>query len=194
MRSTQTKSKSIFKRHFNYPGEHNRVANKRLWLTKFDKIVREVDGDAEFLIELDEEWNFWYVSWLELNTRLATDKSITSRFFFWLLILATALSASSAIVYSHYTDDASTAISLASYIVTCLALLLALVAAGDYVGLQKPGDGVNFDYNSTNGDFDMVTGKELQEKLDASAQDRLKKSRREAEQRKKRDRGSNEYI
>jgi hypothetical protein len=60
MRSTQAKSKSIFKRHFMYPDEYNRVAYKRLWLTKFDEIIQAVEGDAEFLIELDEEWNFWY--------------------------------------------------------------------------------------------------------------------------------------
>jgi hypothetical protein len=76
MKTTQQKSKSIFKRHFDYPGEHNRVAHKRLWLTKFDDIIQRVDGDAEFLIELDEEWNFWYVSHLYLISALLL-KSLT---------------------------------------------------------------------------------------------------------------------
>jgi hypothetical protein len=80
----------------------------------------------------------------------------------------------------------STAISLASYIVTCLALLLALVAAGDYVGLQKPGDAINFDYDSTNGDFGMATGRELTDKLDPDMKDRLRRSMRKGERRRKR--------
>lgn len=98
------------------------------------------------------------------------------------------LSASATILYSHYTGDVSTAISLGSYIVTCLALLLALVAAGDYVGLQKPGDAINFDYDSTSGDFAMATGKELTGKLDANARDSLRKSIRKGE-RSRRGRG-----
>ena len=79
----------------------------------------------------------------------------------------------------------STAISLASYIVTCLALLLALVAAGDYVGLQNLGEAVNFDYNSTNGDFDMATGKDLMEKLDANVRDKLSRSMRKGARRRR---------
>jgi len=120
------------------------------------------------------------------NICLVTEESNnnTFRFFFWMLALATCLSASAAVLYHHYTSDAATAISLASYIVTCLALLLALVAAGDYVGLQKLQDAVNFDYNSNSGDFDLATGKELQEKLDPNALDKLKESMRRAEQRK----------
>jgi hypothetical protein len=114
----------------------------------------------------------------------------TSRFFFWLLLLAIVLSACTAVLYCELTSDVSTAISLASYVVTCLALMLALVAAGDYVGLQKPQSGVNFDYNSNSGDFDMATGKELEEKLDQNARDKLKKSRRKAELRKKQEGGN----
>jgi hypothetical protein len=121
------------------------------------------------------------------NICLVTEESNnnTSRFFFWMLVLAICLSACAAILYHQHTKDVSTAITLASYIVTCLALVLALVAAGDYVGLQKLQDAVNFDYNSDSGDFDLATGKELQEKLDPNALDKLKESRRRAEQRKK---------
>jgi len=64
MWSKQEKSRSIFRRHFNNPEERNLAVPKRLWLTKFDKIIRQVEGNAQFLIELDEEWNFWYVSYL----------------------------------------------------------------------------------------------------------------------------------
>lgn len=42
-----------------HPDEYNRVAYRRLWLTKFDELIEPVDGDAEFIIELEEEWNFW---------------------------------------------------------------------------------------------------------------------------------------
>lgn len=36
-----------------------------------------------------------------------------------------------------------------------------MVAVGDYVGLQNPGDAINFDYDSTSGEFATATGKNL---------------------------------
>lgn len=60
MRNAKAKTKSIFKRHLDYPEEVNLAATERLWLAKFDKLIQAVDGDAEFFIELDEQMNFWY--------------------------------------------------------------------------------------------------------------------------------------
>lgn len=60
MRSTQGKAISIFQRHFEYPEEHNRAARKHLWLSKFHEIIARTNGYGMFLIELEEEWNFWY--------------------------------------------------------------------------------------------------------------------------------------
>lgn len=84
-----------------------------------------------------------------------------SRFFFWLLILAILLSVGAGVLYGVLRKDVSTAVTLASYIVTCLALLLALIAAGDFVGLQKPTGEVNFEFDSRTGDFDEATGEGL---------------------------------
>jgi len=88
-----------------------------------------------------------------LNIRLAINEpnNNTLRFFFWMLVIAIVLSASAAVLYHEFTNDISTAVSLATYIVTCFALMLALVAAGDYVGLKKPQSEPNFDYNSNSG-------------------------------------------
>jgi hypothetical protein len=97
------------------------------------------------------------------------------RFFFWILLFFIALSAAAAVIYYHFKHDASTAISLGSYIVTCLALVLGLVAAGEYVGLQKPASGLNFDYNSKSGDFDFAEGEAMRD-LHPGEKERLGRS------------------
>jgi hypothetical protein len=86
------------------------------------------------------------------------------------------VSTGAGVVYGLLRMDISTAVSLASYIVTCLALLLALIAAGDYVGLQKPPSEVNFDYNSNTGDFYEATGEGLKDGLGQNAKERLQAS------------------
>jgi hypothetical protein len=78
MRTTQEKSKRIFRRHFQHPDEENRAANERLWLAKLDKIIQAVDGDAEFIIELDEQMNFWYAPHYR-NARVSSDHSKTTQ-------------------------------------------------------------------------------------------------------------------
>jgi hypothetical protein len=41
-------------------------------------------------------------------------------------------------VYAVLKGDTSTGLSIASYVLTCLSLTLALVAAGQWLGLKKP--------------------------------------------------------
>lgn len=41
-------------------------------------------------------------------------------------------------MYAVLKGDTSTGLSIASYVLTCLSLTLALVAAGQWFGLKKP--------------------------------------------------------
>lgn len=56
------RSRETFQRHFSNPNELNLATHSRLWLAKMDKIIKEVDGNAKFVIELEEDWNFWYAN------------------------------------------------------------------------------------------------------------------------------------
>lgn len=94
-----------------------------------------------------------------------------------MLGLAIVLSASALIVYHEFTNDIATAVSLATYIVTCFALMLALVAVGDYVGLKKPQGEANFEYNSSSGELNLVTG---EEQLNQDTQDKPNKIKEES--------------
>jgi hypothetical protein len=58
MDSKSQKSKTIFRRHLQHPAEQNRAVEPRKWLNRFDDLIEEVDGLAEFLIEIEEEPNF----------------------------------------------------------------------------------------------------------------------------------------
>ncbi|RFU30732.1 hypothetical protein B7463_g5606, partial [Scytalidium lignicola] len=65
---------------------------------------------------------------------------------YWLLGFLIVLGTVAGVIYSVVTADAATGISIASYIVTCLSLILALVAAGQWLGLSKP-DSFSFAYS-----------------------------------------------
>jgi hypothetical protein len=49
-------------------------------------------------------------------------------------------------VYAVLKDDTSTGLTIASYVLTCLSLILAFVAAGEWLGLKKP-DSFSFAYD-----------------------------------------------
>lgn len=61
----------------------------------------------------------------------------TRKCFVWLCI-ALVISIIAGVVYRVETGDTATAISLASYIGACEALLLGFIAAGQYMGYAKP--------------------------------------------------------
>lgn len=62
------------------------------------------------------------------------------------LILLIIISTGGGSAYAVLTGDAGTGLSIASYVLTVLALVLALVAAGDWLGLKKP-DSFAFAYD-----------------------------------------------
>jgi hypothetical protein len=55
-----------------------------------------------------------------------------------LLGLSIAASVVAGVIYGLVTSDKSTAVSLASYLLACPALVLALYGAGEWIGLEKP--------------------------------------------------------
>jgi hypothetical protein len=80
------------------------------------------------------------------------------------------------VLYSHYTQDTSSALALGSYIVTCLALLLALFAVGDYIGLHKTNEDSGFEYNSKEGEFRTLKGKSFRKQVDTRTMEKIKAS------------------
>jgi hypothetical protein len=50
------------------------------------------------------------------------------------------------VAYAIVKSDASTGLSIATYVLTCLSLTLALFAAGEWLGLKKP-DSFSFAYD-----------------------------------------------
>jgi hypothetical protein len=69
----------------------------------------------------------------------------TSRIYilFTLIILA---STGGGVVYAVVKCDVSTGLSIATYVLTCLSLTLALFATGQWLGLKKP-DSFSFAYD-----------------------------------------------
>ena len=65
---------------------------------------------------------------------------------FSLVLLA---STCTGVSYALLRDDAATGITLATYILTCLTLALGLLAAGEFIGLDKP-DAFAFVYDLKN--------------------------------------------
>lgn len=76
-------------------------------------------------------------------------------------------------MYHHYTKDASSAFTLASYIVTRLALFLALIAAGYYIGLHKPKSDDEYEYDSTYGELEYVKGETFMKQLDTRLKEKI---------------------
>lgn len=89
------------------------------------------------------------------------------RFFFTALLVSIGLSAAATVLYHHYTQDAGAALTLGSYIVTCLALLLAIFAVGDYIGFHKPEGDDAYEYDSKDGEFMMEKGKSFKTQVDS---------------------------
>ncbi len=52
--------------------------------------------------------------------------------------MAITLSTAGGLVYSYMYSDFSSGFSIASYSVTCFSLILALIAAGEYFGMESP--------------------------------------------------------
>ena len=48
--------------------------------------------------------------------------------------------------YAVVKDDTSTGLSISTYVLTCLSLIVAVVAAGQWLGLTKP-DSFSFAYD-----------------------------------------------
>lgn len=63
-----------------------------------------------------------------------------------LLILLILISAGAGTAYAVVRSDPGTGLSMASFMLTCLSLTLALVAAGQWLGLSKP-DSFSFAYD-----------------------------------------------
>jgi hypothetical protein len=80
------------------------------------------------------------------------------------------------VLYHHYTQDTSSALALGSYIVTCLALLLALFAVGDYIGLHKTNEDSGFEYNSKEGEFKTLKGKSFRKQVDIRTMEKIRAS------------------
>lgn len=60
-----------------------------------------------------------------------------------LLIL---ISTAAGVVYAVVLSDAGTGLSISSYVLACLSLILAVIVAGEWIGLTKP-DSFSFAYD-----------------------------------------------
>jgi hypothetical protein len=76
---------------------------------------------------------------------LPTYISLTSKIYL-LLILLIFISTGAGTAYAVVKSDPGTGLSIASFVLTSLSLVLALVAAGQWLGLAKP-DSFSFAYN-----------------------------------------------
>jgi hypothetical protein len=74
------------------------------------------------------------------HTHLPTSKIYI---LFALIILA---STAGGVVYAVVKADTSTGLTISSYVLACLSLILAVVAAGQWLGLTKP-DSFSFAYD-----------------------------------------------
>ncbi|KAJ9667099.1 hypothetical protein H2201_002618, partial [Coniosporium apollinis] len=63
-----------------------------------------------------------------------------------LLTLLIIISTGGGTTYAVVHTDTATGLSIASYVLTCFSLVLALVAAGQWLGLSKP-DSFSFAYS-----------------------------------------------
>ncbi|KAJ9613318.1 hypothetical protein H2200_003260 [Cladophialophora chaetospira] len=86
----------------------------------------------------------------------------TSKIYILLAILI-IISTGAGVLYAVLKSDAGTGLSIASYILTCLSLILAVVAAGEWLGITKP-DAFSFAYDwvdnrvVSRGDFGRIIG------------------------------------
>lgn len=62
------------------------------------------------------------------------------------MVLIILVSAAGGVVYAVVKHDAPTGISISSYVLTALALIVAVVGAGEWLGLTKP-DSFSFVYD-----------------------------------------------
>ena len=70
----------------------------------------------------------------------------TSSKIYILLAIVIVISTGAGVLYAVLRSDTSTGLSIASYILTCLSLILAVVAAGQWLGITKP-DAFSFAYD-----------------------------------------------
>ena len=70
----------------------------------------------------------------------------TSSKIYILLAILIVVSTGAGVLYAVLKSDAGTGLSIASYILTCLSLILAVVAAGEWLGISKP-DSFSFAYD-----------------------------------------------
>ena len=76
---------------------------------------------------------------------LPTYISSTSKIYV-LLVLLILISTGAGTAYAVVKSDPGTGLSIASFVLTCLSLILALVAAGQWLGFSKP-DSFSFAYD-----------------------------------------------
>ncbi|KAM3083128.1 hypothetical protein ACMFMG_003792 [Clarireedia jacksonii] len=162
LRTRDIQSKSIFRRHYRFPSDYNELAERRLWMSKLDDLIRKVNGHGRFIIEIEEEPNF--------------------NFYLILLLFAILFSVLAGVVYGLLRKNISEAMTLSSFIVAVAAMILAFLAVGEHFGLQKLDSEIAFDYNSESGDFDLANGIKMG-MLDANDAAALAKSRRRSESR-----------
>jgi hypothetical protein len=77
---------------------------------------------------------------LRCHTHLPTSK------IYILLILIILVSTGGGVVYAVVKDDTSTGLTISTYVLMCLGLIVAVVAAGQWLGLTKP-DSFSFAYD-----------------------------------------------
>jgi Mg2+/Co2+ transporter CorB len=71
-----------------------------------------------------------------------------------LLVSLIVISTAGGATFAVLREDISTGLSIATYILTCLSLMLALAAAGQWFGLSKP-DSFSFAYDM---DINQILG------------------------------------
>ena len=72
----------------------------------------------------------------------------TTKIFFYLGLLILISTAGGA-AYAVLHNDVGTGVSIASYVLACLSLILGLVAVGEWIGLSKP-NSFSFAYDVEN--------------------------------------------
>lgn len=60
------------------------------------------------------------------------------------------------VLYAVFANDKAGGISLASYFLACLALVLALYSAGEFIGIERP-DSFSWAYDTPSGNYAFET-------------------------------------
>jgi len=112
--------------HFSYQLRHTYEKATR-WSDKLDKLMITATY-VHTSSQSGAEWSF----------RIHIIEIIDAQSLYVALFGAIFLSATGGLVYGFLRSDFGAGFGIASFVITCLSLLLALFAAADYIGMETP--------------------------------------------------------